>query len=97
MDLAIGVTIGSPMQVSLFLIPLLVIIGWGIGNQDMTLAFDIFQVVVLFVAVLLVNYLISDGKSHCLEGVQLISLYVIIAVCTFYYPTGLGVAADSVV
>ncbi|KAI1431206.1 Calcium/proton exchanger [Xylaria sp. CBS 124048] len=83
MDLAIGVAIGSSMQVALFLIPLLVIIGWGIGNTEMTLAFDTFQVVVLFVAVLLVNYLIGDGKSHWLEGVQLIALYVIIAVCAF--------------
>ncbi|KAI0548742.1 Calcium/proton exchanger [Xylaria curta] len=95
MDLAIGVAIGSSMQVALFLIPLLVIIGWGIGNNEMTLAFDTFQVVTLFVAVLLVNYLIGDGKSHWLEGVQLIALYVIIAVCAFYYPNGTGVAANG--
>lgn len=95
MDLAIGVAIGSSMQVALFLIPLLVIIGWGIGNNEMTLAFDTFQVVVLFVAVLLVNYLIGDGKSHWLEGVQLIALYVIIAVCAFYYPNGTGVVTKA--
>ncbi|KAI1336373.1 Sodium/calcium exchanger protein-domain-containing protein [Xylariaceae sp. FL0016] len=86
MDLAIGVAIGSSMQVALFLIPLLVIIGWGMGNQDMTLAFDTFQVVVLFVSVLLVNYLIGDGKSHWLEGNLLICLYLIIAVCAWFYP-----------
>ncbi|KAI1811379.1 Calcium/proton exchanger [Poronia punctata] len=95
MDLAIGVAIGSSMQVALFLIPLLVIIGWGIGNEEMTLAFDTFQVVTLFVSVLLVNYLIGDGKSHWLEGVQLIALYVIIAVCAFYYPNGTGVPVPS--
>ncbi|KAI1170649.1 Sodium/calcium exchanger protein-domain-containing protein [Nemania sp. FL0916] len=95
MDLAIGVAIGSSMQVALFLIPLLVIIGWGIGNEQMTLAFDTFQVVTLFVAVLLVNYLIGDGKSHWLEGVQLIALYVIIAVCAFYYPNGTGISASE--
>ncbi|KAI1133707.1 Sodium/calcium exchanger protein-domain-containing protein [Nemania abortiva] len=95
MDLAIGVAIGSSMQVALFLIPVLVIIGWGLGNNEMTLAFDTFQVVTLFVAVLLVNYLISDGKSHWLEGVQLISLYVIIATCAWYYPNGTGVVTDA--
>ena len=83
MDLAIGVAIGSSMQVALFLIPLLVIIGWGMGNEYMNLAFDPFQVVVLFVSVLLVNYLISDGKSHWLEGMLLVCLYFIIAVCTW--------------
>jgi Ca2+:H+ antiporter len=57
MDLAIGVAVGSSMQVSLFLIPLLVVIGWIMGRDDMTLSFDGFQVAVMFVAVLLVNYL----------------------------------------
>ncbi|KAK2063571.1 calcium/proton exchanger [Colletotrichum caudatum] len=91
MDLAIGVAVGSSMQVALFLIPMLVIIGWGMGNDAMTLSFDQFQVAVLFVAVLLVNYLISDGKSHWLEGLQLICLYAIIATCSWWYPAS-GVA-----
>lgn len=83
MDLAIGVAVGSSMQVALFIIPLLVIIGWGMGIDEMNLSFDTFQVAVLFVAVLLVNYLIADGKSHWLEGFLLICLYAIIAVCSF--------------
>ncbi|KAK2623536.1 hypothetical protein QTJ16_007090 [Diplocarpon rosae] len=86
MDLAIGVAVGSSMQVSLFLIPLLVVIGWIMGQDAMNLSFDGFQVAVLFVAVLLVNYLIADGKSHWLEGMLLMCLYVIIAVCAWYYP-----------
>ncbi|KAH8879665.1 Calcium/proton exchanger [Thozetella sp. PMI_491] len=86
MDLAIGVAIGSSMQVALFLIPLLVIIGWGLGNDDMSLSFDVFQVAVLFVSVLLVNYLIADGQSHWLEGMLLMCLYCIIAVCSYWYP-----------
>lgn len=83
MDLAIGVAVGSSMQVALFLIPLLVIIGWGMGRIEMDLSLDEFQVAVMFVAVLLTNYLIGDGKSHWLEGFLLICLYAIIAVCTF--------------
>lgn len=55
MDLAIGVAVGSSMQVALFLIPLLVVIGWGMGKDEMNLSFDLFQVATLFVAVLLVN------------------------------------------
>ncbi|PTB70756.1 Ca2+ transporter [Trichoderma citrinoviride] len=86
MDLAIGVAVGSSMQVALFLIPLLVVIGWGMGIEEMNLSFDTFQVAVMFVAVLLVNYLIGDGKSHWLEGWLLICLYAIIAVCAFWYP-----------
>ncbi|CAN8102740.1 unnamed protein product [Discula destructiva] len=87
MDLAIGVAVGSSMQVALFIIPLLVIIGWGMGVPEMSLSFDVFQVAILFVSVLLVNYLIADGKSHWLEGMLLMCLYLIIAVCSWYYPT----------
>lgn len=88
MDLAIGVAVGSSMQVALFLIPMLVVIGWGMGNDEMNLSFDTFQVAVMFVAVLLVNYLIGDGKSHWLEGWLLMCLYAIIAVCAFCkFPT----------
>lgn len=83
MDLAIGVAVGSSMQVALFIIPLLVIIGWGMGMDNMNLSFDIFQVAILFVSVLLVNYLIGDGKSHWLEGMLLMCLYLIIATCSW--------------
>lgn len=84
MDLAIGVAVGSSMQIALLVLPLVVILGWIIGKDDMTLYFDGFQIAVLFVAVLLVNYLIQDGKSHWLEGVLLMTLYIIIAVAAWY-------------
>lgn len=63
MDLAIGVAVGSSMQIALLVLPLMVILGWII-KSDMTLVFDDFQIVVLFVAIVLVNYLIGDGKSR---------------------------------
>lgn len=63
-DLAIGVAVGSSMQIALLVIPFVVILGWILGIETMNLDFDGFQVAVVFVAVLLVNYLIQDGKSH---------------------------------
>ena len=50
MDLAIGVAVGSSMQIALLVIPFIVILGWIIGKDDMTLNFDPFQIIVLFVA-----------------------------------------------
>jgi Ca2+:H+ antiporter len=67
MDLAIGVAIGSSMQIALFVTPFMVILGWIIG-QPMTLHFQGFETVVFFLSVLVVNYLIQDGKSNYLEG-----------------------------
>ncbi|KAI4156907.1 MAG: hypothetical protein L6R39_000920 [Caloplaca ligustica] len=77
MDLAIGVAVGSSMQIALLVTPFLVILGWII-NQPMTLHFEIFETVVFFLAVLVTNYLISDGKSNYLEGAMLIGMYIII-------------------
>ena len=78
MDLAIGVAVGSSMQIALLVIPFTVVLGWILGNDDMNLAFDGFQIAVLFVAVLLVNYLIQDGKSHWLVVFVGSSMYVLL-------------------
>jgi Ca2+:H+ antiporter len=64
----------------------MVIIGWIMGNDCMTMSFDGFQVAVLFIAALLVNYIIADGKSNYLEGMLLQCLYAIIALSAWYYP-----------
>lgn len=53
----------------------------------MNLDFEAFQIAVLFVSVLLVNYLIGDGKSHWLEGMLLMTTYLIIAIAAFVTPT----------
>ena len=49
MDLAIGVAVGSSIQVALLIIPLLVVLGWILGKADMSLSFDGFQITILFV------------------------------------------------
>ncbi|KAL9121522.1 MAG: hypothetical protein Q9187_001918 [Circinaria calcarea] len=85
MDLAIGVAIGSSMQIALLVTPFLVILGWIIG-QPMTLHFETFETVVFFLSVLVVNYLIQDGKSNYLEGAMLIGTYAIIALAFYVYP-----------
>jgi Ca2+:H+ antiporter len=67
MDLAMGVAIGSSMQIALLVTPFLVILGWII-DEDMTLRFELFETVVFFLSVLVVTYVIQDGKSNYLEG-----------------------------
>jgi len=84
MDLAIGVSIGSSLQIALLVTPFLVILGWIIG-QPMTLHFETFETVVLFLSVFVVNYLIQDGRSNYLEGAMCIGVYIIIALAFFVY------------
>jgi len=83
MDLTLGIAIGSSMQISLFVMPLLTVLGWII-NQPMTLCFDTFETAVIFTSVLIVNYLISDGQSNWLEGAMLLASYAIVALSFFY-------------
>lgn len=67
MDLAIGVAIGSSLQIALFVTPFLVVLGWII-DEPMTLHFEIFETVAFFISGLVVTFLIQDGKSNYLEG-----------------------------
>lgn len=85
MDLAMGVAIGSSMQIALLVTPALVLLGWAI-DVPMTLHFELFETVVFFLSVLVVTYVIQDGKSNYLEGAMLLGLYIIIALAFLVYP-----------
>ena len=58
---------GSSMQIALFVIPVLVLLGWCIG-QPLSLDFQVFECVTVFLAVILANTVISEGKSHWMQG-----------------------------
>ncbi|EAW08298.1 putative calcium ion transporter Vcx1 [Aspergillus clavatus NRRL 1] len=85
MDLAIGVAVGSSLQIALFVTPFLVILGW-IMNVEMTLNFHIFETVAFFISGLVVTFLIQDGKSNYLEGGLCLGMYLILALAFYVYP-----------
>lgn len=91
MDLSIGVAVGSSLQIALLVLPIMVMLSWwGVGPATLDLNFDGFLVIVLVLSIWLVNYLINDGKSHWLEGVMLMLLYMIIAIAAWFYPAPEG-------
>lgn len=79
MEMPIGICVGSSIQIIIFVIPLLVVVGW-ISGHALTLYFADFETITLFLSVLLVNTLIMDGKTHYMEGLILLVLYLIIAI-----------------
>ncbi|OGE51650.1 hypothetical protein PENARI_c012G05549 [Penicillium arizonense] len=85
MDLAIGVAIGSSLQIALFVTPFLVILGWIMGIE-MTLHFQTFETVAFFISGLVVTLLIQDGKSNYLEGGMCLGMYIILALAFYVYP-----------
>ncbi|GJE96599.1 calcium proton exchanger [Phanerochaete sordida] len=84
-DLSLGVAVGSSIQIALFVIPFIVTLGWIMG-KPLSLLFDPYESIVLFLSVLIVNYTVADGRSNWLEGAVLMSLYVMLAVTFWYYP-----------
>ncbi|EXJ72871.1 calcium/proton exchanger [Cladophialophora psammophila CBS 110553] len=89
MDLAIGVAIGSSLQIALFVTPFLVVLGWII-DKPMTLHFETFETVSFFLASLVVVLLIQDGKSNYLEGLLCLGMYFIIALAFYVLPDDAG-------
>lgn len=91
MDLSMSVAVGSTLQIALFVAPVLVIVGWLIG-QPMDLDFNPFELVAVAVAVLIANSISSDGQSNWLEGTLLLATYIAISLAFFFHPVipGLG-------
>ncbi|WVQ76340.1 calcium/proton exchanger [Cryptococcus sp. DSM 104548] len=86
LNLALSIAVGSSIQVSLCLLPILVLLGWAIG-QPMLLFFDPFETITLVISIILVNFAISDGRTNYLEGFVMMMAYISIAlVCWFYDP-----------
>ncbi|KAF9790813.1 Calcium/proton exchanger [Thelephora terrestris] len=85
LSLSLGVAVGSSLQTALFVIPFTIILGWIIG-RPITMLFDPFESIVLFLAVLTVNYVVQNGKSNWLKGIIMICFYVIVALLSWFYP-----------
>jgi Ca2+:H+ antiporter len=83
MDLALGIAMGSSMQIALFVAPVLVITGHIIG-KPLGLEFTILEVVAVMLSVGAVSLLIHDGKTNWFEGLQLLAIYAILAMA-FYF------------
>lgn len=85
MNFALSHVLGATVQTALFNAPLVIIVGWGVG-KPMDLQFEIFDIAVLILAILVVGNFLRDQKSNYLEGALCVIVYMIIAVAAFYYP-----------
>jgi Ca2+:H+ antiporter len=83
LDLSMNVTVGSSLQIALFVAPVTVLAGVLMG-QPMDLVFTPFEMIAVFASVLIVNEISTDGRCNWFEGAQLVIMYLIIAVL-FYF------------
>lgn len=91
MDLSLGIALGSCIQIALFVAPLLVLSSYFIAPQPLTLSFSRAEIGSLFMAVLIGGMVCDDGKSNWYKGVQLITVYTIVALMFYLMPEVAGV------
>ena len=86
MDAALAIAVGSSTQIALFVAPVLVLLSYVVAPQPMDLLFSLFEIVSIALAVLSIMFISHDGETHWMEGVQLLAVYVILALGFFYLP-----------
>lgn len=86
MDLSVGIALGSCIQIALFVAPFLVLTSYFLAPQPLDLAFNRAEVGSLFIAVLIGGMVCGDGQSNWYKGIQLVTVYAIIALMFFFIP-----------
>jgi Ca2+:H+ antiporter len=84
-DLSLGIAIGSSLQIALFVTPVLLFASYPFG-RPMNLEFSLPEIAAVALAVWIVTEISGDGECNWLEGVQLISVYLIICILFFFLP-----------
>lgn len=82
-NLSLEIAIGSSIQISLFVTPILVIFSYFL-NLNMTLLFSPFQIIIAIIAGIMSFFVFQDGKTYWFEGVVLISTYIIVTLAYYY-------------
>lgn len=86
--LSLSIAIGSSVQIALFVAPVLVLASLFLGGAEpMNLAFRPGLVLIILLSVLITGQIAGDGRSDWLKGVQLLAVYVVLAL-TFYFLPG---------
>ena len=91
MDLTVGISIGSSLQIALFVAPLLIFLSYVFG-RPMDLEFTMPEVVAVVASVYILFQISGDGETNWIEGIQLLSVYVILGILFFYLPEPQNVA-----
>ncbi|HKZ05938.1 MAG TPA: calcium/proton exchanger [Methylomirabilota bacterium] len=85
-DLAVGIALGSSIQIALFVTPVLVLLSLVIAPASLGLAFTRLEIGALLLGTLIVVTTAGDGQATWFKGVQLIAVYLIIAASVYWLP-----------
>ena len=85
MTLAVEIAVGSSAQIALLVAPALVLYSFAIG-RPMSLLFNAFEITAIALSVLATCIVVQDGESNWVEGLQLLSVYLILALAFYFVP-----------
>jgi Ca2+:H+ antiporter len=86
-DLAVGIAMGSSIQIALFVTPLLVLLSAAVAPAPLSLAFSRLEIGTLLLGTLIVVTTAGDGRATWFKGVQLLAVYFIIAASVYWMPS----------
>lgn len=86
MELSMSIALGSSMQIALLVAPLLVLLSLFIAPEPMDLVFNPFELEALGAATIIAAFVALDGESNWMEGIQLLAVFVILAIGFFFLP-----------
>lgn len=84
MDLCVGVTIGSAIQIATFVLPGSVLIGM-LMDRSMTLYFHSYETACLFFCTVLVAAVLQGGSTNWLVGAMLVGVYIMFAAGIWFH------------
>ncbi|KAL2925782.1 Vacuolar cation/proton exchanger 3 [Bienertia sinuspersici] len=79
-DISLGVALGSATQISMFVVPLCVIVSWIMG-VEMDLDFNTTETGCLAISIIITAFTLQDGTSHYMKGLVLLLCYIVIGAC----------------
>lgn len=85
-DLSLGIALGSCILIALFVAPVLVFVSYFVGPHPLNLAFSMGGIGLLLLTVLIGSIVASGGSGNWYKGVQLIGVYLMIALLLYFVP-----------
>eukprot|EP00470_Lotharella_oceanica_P009610 CAMPEP_0170196244 /NCGR_PEP_ID=MMETSP0040_2-20121228/63432_1 /TAXON_ID=641309 /ORGANISM="Lotharella oceanica, Strain CCMP622" /LENGTH=222 /DNA_ID=CAMNT_0010445611 /DNA_START=24 /DNA_END=692 /DNA_ORIENTATION=- len=83
-ELALGIAIGSAVQIALLGVPIAVVCAWMM-NKPLSLDFHVFETASVLSSTLAVGFLVSDGEANYLKGAMLVVAYIIVSAGFFVH------------
>ncbi len=90
MELSMAISLGSSLQIALFVAPVLVFISL-LFPTPLLLVFNGYELVALTASSFIAAFIAQDGESNWLEGAMLLGIYAIFAIAFFVMPLAEGV------